>query len=556
MVKQVVNIVYREVKGLHQAAYVLALFAFGSQLLALFRDRMLAHQFGAGSDLDLYYVAFKIPDLLFVLFASSLSVYVLIPFVVKAIKKTDETDQEGSALLSQVFTLFLIIYSIVALVIGILAPYLLPKLFPGVVDMDTLVLMTRILLLQPFLLGVSSLFGVVTQLGHRFVLYALSPLLYNIGIIFGILFLYPIFGLVGLAFGVVLGAVGHLLVQWPFVSRSDLKIGISFNFNWKQITSIIITSAPRALTLSMQQIVILVLVSMASVMTAGSVSVFQFAYNLQSVPLSIIGVSYSVAAFPVLAEMFAKRQHEKFVEQILTALRHIIFWSFPAIALIIVIRAQLVRVVLGSGAFDWADTRLTAAVLAVLAFSLLAQAIILVVTRAFYAGGHTRVPFYVTLFGSILAVSVAYLFATGYVANVGIQNLVASFMRLEGVAGSEVLAIAFGYSLAIIGQAIILTLMMGRLLQVPLGWIYKSLVHSFCAATIGGLSAYVTLNFVVVGIDQERFIGMFIQGLIAGTFGIVGTVLTYAYFKSPELKEIYLSFHRRIWKTDIVASQD
>ena len=101
-------------------------------------------------------------------------------------------------------------------------------------------------------------------------------------------------------------------------------------------------------------------------MAAGSVAIFQFALNLQSVPLAIIGMSYSVAAFPVLADLFAKKEQTAFNHHVLTAFRHIIFWSLPIIALVIVLRAQIVRVVLGSGAFDWADTRLTAAVLAVL----------------------------------------------------------------------------------------------------------------------------------------------------------------------------------------------
>ena len=106
MVRRVLSLVYKEVQGLHQAAYVLALFAFGSQLLALIRDRLLAHQFGAGSELDIYYAAFKVPDLLYVLFASVLSVYVLIPFVTK--RQSEYGDVHARALLSQVFSVFLV----------------------------------------------------------------------------------------------------------------------------------------------------------------------------------------------------------------------------------------------------------------------------------------------------------------------------------------------------------------------------------------------------------------------------------------------------------------
>ena len=252
---------YKEVRGLHQAAYVLALFAFGSQLLALLRDRLLAHEFGAGALLDVYYAAFRLPDLMFVLFASTLSVYVLIPFVTRLQKSAGEESEAGnqkaSHLLSSVFTLFLVVYAGVAVVMFVAAPYLMPKLFPGIADQELLVTVTRILLLQPFFLGISSLFGVVTQLGHRFILYAVSPLIYNVGIIFGVLALYPIWGLSGLVFGVVLGAFGHMAIQLPLVLRSDLSVGLVRRIDWPELRQVLSLSVPRALTLSLNQIVLL-----------------------------------------------------------------------------------------------------------------------------------------------------------------------------------------------------------------------------------------------------------------------------------------------------------
>lgn len=554
MVRQMFSIVYKEVRGLHQAAYVLALFAFASQLLALLRDRLLAHQFGAGAELDTYYAAFRIPDLLFVLIISASSVYVLIPFVSEAISKGNGKDAQR--LLSQVFTLLFLVYTTIAVAAFVFMPLILSALFPNIHDQESLVTLTRILLLQPILLGVSGLFGVITQLAHRFVVYALSPLLYNTGIIVGIVFLYPLFGLAGLGWGVVLGAIMHFLVQWPLVSKSELKINFDFRFDWPKIRSVLAISVPRSLALSMQQLVLLALVALAGTMATGSISIFQFAYNLQSVPLAIIGVSYSVAAFPILAELYSKANQEKFALHVLTALRHIVFWSVPAIALIVVLRAQIVRVVLGSGEFDWTDTRLTAAVLALLSLSLVAQTIYLVVVRAFYAGGLTRIPFYGTLIGSVFAISSAYGFLVLFSAHSEARAVIASFMRLDGVFGSEVLAIAFGYSVATILQTIVLTWLLGRVFKIPMGVLWRPLVHAFCAATVGGLTAYVTLNFVVEGIDQERFLGVLIQGFLAGVAGIFGTVITYAYFKSRELHEIYISFHRKLLKTDIVAPQE
>ena len=546
---------YKEVRGLHQAAYVLALFAFGSQLLALVRDRLLAHQFGAGIELDMYYAAFRIPDLLYVLFASTLSVYVLIPFVVSRIKGEDAT--QAKALLGQVFSLFLIFYTLLALVVWMLAPYIIPTLFPGMAENSSeVVSILRILLLQPLFLGVSSLFGVITQIGHRFVLYAISPLIYNIGIIAGIVVLYPLFGLEGLAYGVVLGAMGHMLVQLPLISSSSLSFWIATTFDWKLMLEVLKVSVPRAMTLAMHQIVLLVLVSIASLMTVGSVAVFQFAYNLQSVPLAIIGASYSIAAFPLLADLYAQKKMDAFAIHITSALRHIIFWSVPAIGLIIVLRAQLVRVVLGSGAFDWGDTRLTAAVLAILCVSLFAQAISLLMVRVFYAGGFTKIPFFVSLFGSVTVVLFTLIFYKNYIASISAQSTIENIMRINDVAGSEILVVAFGYSLAIILQTIVLFSMAVYKFKLSVKWLPLHAFRSILAAVVGGFCAYVALNFFIFGIDEETFIGIFLQGLMGGVAGILGVISTYYIMRSPELHEIYKSIHSRRKRSKIIVSQD
>lgn len=555
MVKRVFELVYKEVRGLHQAAYVLGIFTFGSQLLALVRDRMLAHQFGAGIELDLYYAAFRIPDLLYVLFASTLSVYVLIPFV--ASRLGSEDGGKARDLLSQVFSVFLLCYSLLALVMFISAPVFLPLLFPGLESqMTELVELTRILLLQPLLLGVSSLFGVVTQLGHRFVLYAISPLIYNIGIIGGIIVLYPHFGLPGLAWGVVLGALGHMLVQVPLVRSSNLAFGLVFKASPLDLLEVLKVSVPRAVTLALHQVVLLVLLGIASLMAVGSVAVFQFAYNLQSVPLAVIGASYSIAAFPFLADLYAQKKMDAFRLHIITAFRHIIFWSVPAIALLIVLRAQVVRVVLGSGAFDWGDTRLTAATLALLSISLFAQAINLLIVRAFYAGGNTRTPFFVTLFGSCFAIVVTLGLYWSYTMHAGLVQLLEVLMRIESVPGSEIVVIALGFSIAMCLQTAVLLFCAVRTFNIPMQWFAPNVCRAIIASVIGAMAAYATLNLFVDGINDEAFLGIFIQGLLGGSAGICGTVLAYYLLRSPEQAEVYKAFHSRIFKTEVVAPQE
>src|SRR6056297_1452752 len=514
MVRRVLGLVYKEVSGLHQAAYILAIFAFGSQLLALVRDRILASQFGADATLDIYYAAFRIPDLLFVLFASMLSVYVLLPYVASYAERG--LPQAAQALLGQLMTLFLVGYVMLAGAIALSAPYLLAWLYPGITDQALLVAVTQVLLLQPVLLGLSSLCGVVTQYHSRFVLHAISPLVYNVGIIFGILVLYPHLGLVGVAAGVVLGALGHVLVQWPLVRNSQFRFRPRVQFDWPAIRSVVMTAVPRAFTLSLNQLTLLVLISLGTAMAVGSVAVFQFAFNLQSVPLAIIGVSYSVAAFPTLARLYAGNSLIKFQQHIITALRHIIFWSVPVIALCVVLRAQLVRVILGSGAFDWEDTRLTAAVFAVLILSLVAHGINLLLVRALYAGGDTKTPLLVSIFSTAATVAFALWLHWLYVANQAFQATVASTLRVSDVAGTEVLVLAVAYTAGIWLQLILFAVVAHH--RFVLAWREPLRVsaHAIVAAMVGGGVAYGALNLLVDGLNINTFIGIFLQGVLAG----------------------------------------
>ena len=554
MVKRVFNFVYQEVRGLHRAAYVIALFSIGSQLLAIVRDRLLAHTFGAGAELDLYYAAFRIPDLLFVLFASVLSIYVLLPFVNK--QKEEGGVEAGRAVLSQIFSLFLVLYAIVAVVLAVAAPWYIPKLFPGFIDQqETLTMLLRVLLFQPLLLGLSNLCGVVTQMNHRFVLYAISPLLYNLGIIVGIAVLYPFLGLLGLVFGVIIGATGHLLIQVPFVIKSEYAFSSVAKINWKLVRQVLRISIPRALTLSVNQIVLLVFIGMASVMVAGSVSVFQFAFNLQSVPLAVIGMSYSVAAFPTLSNLFSRKDFDGFNRQLLTALRHIIFWSIPVVGLVVVLRAYIVRVLLGSGAFDWGDTRLTAAMLAIFVLSLVAQAALLLLIRAFYAGGKTGVPLLVALGSGAFSIALAILFQMLYQSNESLQIFIEQLFRLTEVVGAEVLVLSLAFMVGQFVQLVIMLALSSKLFGIRYASLGRLFIQSIVASLVGGVSAYATLAFLVDGINQETFIGIGVQGLIAGVMGLIGVILTYLAFRSPELHEVYRSFHTRIFKTDVIAPQ-
>lgn len=546
MKARILKILHREVRGLHEAAYLLGLFAIFSQVLALVRDRLLAYNFGAGEVLDVYYAAFRIPDLIFVGVASLVSVYVLIPFIAE--KATDKAVKE---FISNIFSFFALLIISVSAIVFIFTPQIVSSLFPGIADSETLVLLTRILLLQPMLLGLSNLFASITQINQRFILYAVSPLLYNIGIIIGILFLYPIYGIVGLVYGVILGAVFHMAIQIPFITKKKLLPSFRI-FDIKEILSVISLSLPRTITLSANQIVLLLMISVASLLDSGSITVFSFSLNLQSVPLAIIGVSYSVAAFPTLARLFTNGSRKEFIIQINVAMRHIIFWSVPAIAFIIVLRAQLVRVVLGSGAFDWSDTRLTAAALALFVISLTAQAIVLLLVRGYYAAGDTKKPLLIALISAVVSLSSAYYLMMLFIESQGFRLFMESLLRVEGIPGTEVLMLPLGYSIGVLVNALLLLISF----QKDFGGLTTSLSNVFwkgifASLGAGGVSYYI-LSILDDVFDINTFFGIFSQGFIAGISGIIVLYILLQFVKSRELKEVSKSIHHKFWKTKAI----
>jgi putative peptidoglycan lipid II flippase len=545
MVRSFFQSVGLEVKGMHQAAYLLALFALGSQLLALVRDRLLAAAFGAGHTLDIYYAAFRIPDFLFATVASLLSLYALLPVLSRL---EQEHPSLVIAFMRNVLLLFFVAMGIVAGIAFVCAPLLVSSIAPGIAEgagRDTLILLTRILLLQPILLGVSNIFANLTQMRHRFLLYSVSPLLYNLGIIFGIVALYPTMGLAGLGWGVVLGALLHVLVQVPYFFAEKTDRNISWGETFKILREVLVLSVPRTLSLAAGQLTLLCLISLASILTVGSISVFTFASNLQAVPLTIIGVSYSVAAFPTLARFFADGHRDEFIRHVEGALRHMIFWSLPAMVLIIVLRAHLVRAVLGAGAFDWSATRLTAAALALFVVSLLAQSIFLLIARAYYAAGNTAKPLFLAAVNIVFSVASAIGLLILFQNNQFFQDLVESLLRVADVPGTSILMLPLGVSVGSLVQCLLGLIMLSNDFKLPLNGLGRLTFESFCASVIGGAAAYGVLQLFGPVVDTKTLMGIFYQGAAGGVVGLLVTGLVLWILKSKELAEIGVALGRR-----------
>jgi len=561
MVKRILNFVYKGFDGLHEVALLLALSSLGSQILALFRDRLLAGKFGAGLELDIYYASFRVPDLVYV-FAVSLivSVSVLIPVFLGKLSGGKETEEgrkeEATRFINSVFTIFTILIFFLAVVLFFLIPYFVRFIAPGFGEneMGKLITLTRILLLSPAFLGISGILSSVVQSFNKFFIYALAPIFYNIGIIFGIIFLYPAFGLNGLALGVLFGAFLHFAIQIPVVYKLGFLPRFEIVKNFSDIKKVLKLSLPRALGLSITQFVFTIFIALASKITIGSITVLTFAFNLQSVSLAVIGASYSVAAFPTLARFFTENKREEFLNHILIAGRHIIFWSVPLSGLFIVLRAQIVRVILGTGVFDWTSTRLVAAALAVFIFSLVSQGLILLFVRGYYASGETKKPIVINIVSSIIIIISAFIFIKLFDFFPPARIFFEDLLRINGVSGSAVLALPIAYSLGMLLNGIILWRIFERDFG-RLSGLRRVSWQSIVSAVVMGVVAYISLLVFSNIFDINTFLGIFFQGLFSGCIGISSGVGTLYILKNRELDEIIISFRHKFWRVKPIAPQ-
>jgi len=532
MIKKLLN---GESRTITSAAIIIGAASLASRFLGIIRDRILAGEFGAGDILDTYYAAFRIPDLVFNLLVLGALSAGFIPIFTHYLQLDK---QKAWRLANQIINILLISLFVICGILFIFAPWLMKLITPGFgpEKMKLAIDLTRIMFLSPILLGISSVFGGILQSFKRFLVYSLAPILYNIGIIIGALVFVKFWGIYGLAWGVVLGAFLHLLIQIP------TSIYLGFRYQWildfksqglKRIFKIMV---PRTLTLGITQVNFIVITIIASTLAAGSLAVFNLANNLQLFPVGIFGISFAIAAFPSLSALALKENKKEFIHSFSNTTRQILFFIIPASALLLVLRAQIVRVILGTGNFTWENTILTMECLAMFSFSLFAQSLIPLLLRGFYAFQKAVTPFVIGVFTiaaniilSLILTKPFHLF--GYYFDLGVSGLALAFT----------LANIFYF----IVLWLFLRLMAGNLDEIRIIWS----VLKISAATL--VMAIVT-QFMKFGIEPyfgtQTFVGIFLQGFIAGMAGIAVFIVVGLALRSQEMHTFINSIKRKLFR--------
>lgn len=490
--------------SLTKATLILAVFTLLSRLVGAARDVIFASTFGAGSFLDTYQAAFRIPDFItnfFILGTLSVS---FLPVFNKLLVRNQERARELS---NAIFSISVSAVAAFCFLVFLFTPFVIDIIAPGFSgsQRETAVLFTRILLISPVIFTASSLASVILQSYHKFLPTALAPIFYNLGIISGALFFYKIFGPVGLMYGVVLGAAAHLAINlWP-VFKLPIRPKISFNLGLPELKEVWRLYKPRLLALDNLQVSLLIGTIIGSTLAAGSISVFNLAENLQAAPLGIFALSFAVAAFPKLSKTWAQGNIEEFKNTIVKTSIQILFFIVPISAMLFIMRAQAVRLLYGHGQFDWQDTIFTAQTLGVLALSGFAQSLSPLLARAFYAAHNTFIPVVVSIVTMVSNVALALIFS-----------------RLWGVIGLGAAASVA----AVISFFMLFILLQKRLGSVRSAPATESVLKILIASSFAATFSYASLYAVAPVANMATSLGILIQMAAAASVGLAVYLIT------------------------------
>jgi putative peptidoglycan lipid II flippase len=394
--------------GLAGAATIVALGFLGSRLLGVLRTVVIARAFGTSPELGAYWVAFRLPDLIFLVLAGATLGSAFIPTFARYMAQRDE--EEAWRLASSVLNLVAAVTAGAAVVGVVLAPWIVAAMAPGLGEdvgrQDELhglaTDLTRIMLVSPFLFAVSAMITGILNARQHFFLTALAPMFYNLCIIFAALFLAGPMGVRGLAVGVVAGSALHLLVQVPGVFTVGMRYRLEARWRDPGVRQVARLMLPRMAGLAAAQANFIVAIYFASQLGDETISALNYAWLLAMMPMALFGVSIATAVFPTMAEQAATDSFDHLQSTLYRSLRYILFLIIPASVGLILLREPLVSLLLQRGQFTASATDMTASALLFYSIGLFAHSGLEILSRGFYALRDTRTPVALALLSMVL----------------------------------------------------------------------------------------------------------------------------------------------------------
>ena len=518
------------------AATVIMVMTVASLILGLVQKRVILNFFNA-DEFALFSAAFRLPDLVFEVLIYGMFSSAFIPIFTKLLKKESNEAWDTA---SRTVNICLLIFGFFAIIIGLFANQFYAFIAPGysTFQVATIASLARIMFLAQGIFVISYVMTSVLESLSRFLIPALAPIFYNLGLILGTLFLHARFGLMAPAIGVVIGALTHFLVQLPLAYKLGFRFSrkIKPNDGVKHIAKL---AAPRLIDLGFQQIADTTVLSLASLISTASYGYFTLASSLQAAPVRLFGASLARAALPTLTR--ENENLEKFKQILFKTIYQMFFLVMPIVTLFIALRIPIVRILFGTPSFSWLNTVETGMVLTGFAVGIAFQTFVPMLARGFYALHDTQTPVTISVIGDVFII-------------------VGSLVLVKGLHMSS-WALAFSYSIgAVIETIVLLFVLRRRIKNFAIFEVITPLWKTLLAALISGGVMFYLLKFfdkwdpikIIKPIAFENFVldtrytgNLIILTGIVAVVGILVYIIVSFMLGTTELFEIVRALRRR-----------
>ncbi|MYD38907.1 MAG: murein biosynthesis integral membrane protein MurJ [Chloroflexi bacterium] len=522
---------------------VTVMLAFAAaKLISLLQTLIIAQAFGVGSELDAYVAANRIPELIVILISGGALTHAFIPVFSGMLTKGQREDawRLSSNLINTIFMLALLLSALVFTLAPWLARNLVAPGFDALTSQNTIDMM-RILLLSTIIFSVSGIFSGILNSHQHFLLPALAPIVFDLGILFGALFLLPRFGVHGIAWGAVIGAALHFGVQVPGLARYKMRWRLELGLGNRQMWRVIWLMLPRIGGLGVFSLNFLVMNNIASRLGSGSVSALDWGWRLMQIPQTLIGTAMGIVIFPTLAALSEMNDLAGKRGAMAGALRFILVCSIPSAVGLIVLGRPLISL-LERGAFDSSASALVYSTLSMFTLGLIVHAALEVIARSFYADKDTLTPLFAALAGALINfVAALALSEVELVDAAAFSNAVARWLPWLGLRDEfgNVSGLALANSLGVMFEVLALLLILRRRWQGAhenelARTLMKTLVASLIMAVV-----IVIVDTLWMALLPVRGLNMTIARLACeGLLGLLAFALAAIALKMQEVSEL------------------
>jgi putative peptidoglycan lipid II flippase len=513
----------RKTLSIGKSAALLAGLSLITMLLGLFRERLLNANFGVESiSLDAYRVAFKVPDFMFIVLVSgALSVTFIPVLTARLVSHNKQSAWDLTSSLVNMLAVFTLGASIFIMIFAdpIVKHLLAPEM--SAEGQNLAVAMMRLIAINPFLFSISSVITSVQQAMGRFFFYALAPAIYNLAIIFGVMFLADEHNIMGVVYGVIIGSIVQLLVAAIGLRGLGLKYHFGINWRHRGLKEVRRLLPQRSADQGMDYFSNLVEISLANRTGVGMINAWEMAYTLHFVPINLIGVALSTAAFPQMTERINQGRPDLFKSEFSVVMRTLIWLAIPTAVIAFFGRGYLVRLLIAEGNSTISD------LLGLLVIAIIFRAIFHLISRAFYADHDTATPLKVSI------------------ATVGLNIILAIYLVAPGLGGFGIMGLAIAKSFTAVLEVLVLMFILMRRYKGIFGSFFIHSVAKMVSAA--GFMAVITYGLVLALPLKATDAGFFIlvpKFAAIVSIGLISYILFSYIFDIEEAKPLVSKLKR------------